>query len=66
MSNMDVIVAATSGAAKLLGWEKNAGSLTRGKWADIIAVSGDPLKDIRATEKVEFVMKNGIIYRRDN
>ena len=66
MSNMDAIVAATSSAAKLLGWEKNAGSLTPGKWADIIDVPGDPLKDIRATEKVVFVMKNGVIYRRDN
>ena len=63
MSNMDVIVAATSGAARLLGWEKNAGSLTAGKWADIIAVSGDPLRDIRATEKVVFVMKNGMIFK---
>jgi imidazolonepropionase-like amidohydrolase len=64
MSNMDVIVAATSNAAKLLGWEKNVGSLTPGKWADIIAVSGDPLKDIRATEKVVFVMKNGVIFKQ--
>lgn len=64
MSNMEVLVAATSGAAKLLGWEKNAGSLASGKWADIIAVSGDPLKDIRATEKVVFVMKNGVIFKQ--
>jgi len=64
MSNMDAIVAATSSAAKLLGWEKNAGSLTPGKWADIIAVPGDPLKDIRATEKVVFVMKNGVIFKQ--
>ncbi len=54
MRNMDAIVAATSSAAKLLGWEKNIGSLTSGKWADIIAVSGDPLTDIRATEKGRF------------
>ena len=64
LSNMDAIVAATSSAAKLLGWEKNAGSLTPGKWADIIAVPGDPLKDIRATEKVVFVMKNGVIFKQ--
>lgn len=64
MSNMDAIVAATSSAAKLLGWEKNAGSLTPGKWADIIAVPGDPLKDISATEKVVFVMKNGVIFKQ--
>ncbi|HEX5964456.1 MAG TPA: amidohydrolase family protein [Pyrinomonadaceae bacterium] len=64
LSNMEAIVAATSSAAKLLGWEKNVGSLTTGKWADIIAVSGDPLKDIRATEKVVFVMKNGVIFKQ--
>ena len=44
MSNMDAIVAGTSSNAKLLGWEKNVGSLTPGKWADIVAVSGDPLQ----------------------
>jgi len=48
----------------LLGWDKNLGSLTPGKWADIVAVSGDPLKDIHNMEKVVFVMKNGIIYRQ--
>jgi imidazolonepropionase-like amidohydrolase len=64
MSNMDAIVAGTLNAAKLLGWEKNLGSLTAGKWADIVGVSGDPLKDIRATEKVVFVMKNGVIYKQ--
>ena len=64
MSNMDALVAATSSAAKLLGWEKNAGTLTPGKWADIVAVPGDPLKDIRATEKVVFVMKNGVVFKQ--
>lgn len=63
MSNMDALVTATSNAAKLLGWDKNVGSLTAGKWADIIAVTGDPLKDIRATEKVVFVMKNGVVFK---
>jgi imidazolonepropionase-like amidohydrolase len=63
MSNMDAIIAGTLNGAKLLGWDKNLGSLTPGKWADIVAVSGDPLKDIHATEKVVFVMKNGVVYR---
>lgn len=65
MSNMDSIMAGTLSAAKLLGWEKNLGSLSPGKWADIVAVSGDPLRDIHSMEKVVFVMKNGVVYRRD-
>jgi imidazolonepropionase-like amidohydrolase len=63
MSNMDAIVAGTSNAAKLLGWEKRVGSLTAGKWADIVAVSGDPLRDIENMQKVVFVMKNGVVYK---
>lgn len=64
MSNMDAIVAGTSSNAKLLGWEKHIGSLTTGKWADIVAVSGDPLRDIENVQKVVFVMKNGVVYKR--
>jgi imidazolonepropionase-like amidohydrolase len=64
LSNMDAIVAGTSNAAKLLGWEKNIGSLTAGKWADIVAVSGDPSKDIQDIQKVVFVMKNGVIHKQ--
>jgi imidazolonepropionase-like amidohydrolase len=63
MSNMDAIVAGTSNAAKLLGWDKKVGSLTAGRWADIVAVSGDPSKDIEDVQKVVFVMKNGVIYK---
>jgi len=65
MSNMQAIQAGTVNGAKLLGWDKNVGSLTPGKWADIVAVNGDPLKDIHAMEKVVFVMKNGVVYRQD-
>jgi imidazolonepropionase-like amidohydrolase len=65
LTNMQAIQAGTLNGAKLLGWDKNLGSLTAGKWADIVAVSGDPLKDIHAMEKVMFVMKNGVVYRRD-
>ena len=64
MSNMDAIVAGTSNGAKLLGWEKKIGSLTAGKWADIVAVSGDPSKDIQDIQKVVFVMKNGVVYKQ--
>jgi imidazolonepropionase-like amidohydrolase len=64
MSNMDSIIAGTLNAAKLLGWEKHVGSLQVGKWADIVAVSGDPLVDIHAMQNVTFVMKNGVVYRQ--
>jgi len=63
MSPMESIIAGTMNGAKLLGWDKNLGSLTPGKWADIVAVSGDPLKDIHNMEKVVFVMKNGVVYK---
>jgi imidazolonepropionase-like amidohydrolase len=61
---MDAIVAGTANSAKLLGWEKRVGTLTTGKWADIVAVTGDPSKDIQDIEKVAFVMKNGVIYKQ--
>jgi imidazolonepropionase-like amidohydrolase len=63
MTNMESIQAGTLSAATLLGWDKHLGSLTTGKWADIVAVSGDPLKDIHAMERVVFVMKNGVVYK---
>lgn len=62
MSNMDAIVAGTLNGAKLLGWDKHLGSLTAGKWADIVAVPGDPLANIENTQEVVFVMKNGVVY----
>src|SRR2546423_455270 len=65
LTNMQAIEAGTLNGAKLLGWDKNLGSLTVGKWADIVAVSGDPLKDIHAMERVVFVMKGGVVYRRE-
>ncbi|HKE59772.1 MAG TPA: amidohydrolase family protein [Pyrinomonadaceae bacterium] len=64
MSNMDALTAGTLNGARLLGWDKHLGSLTAGKWADIVAVPGDPLKDIHVTEKTVFVMKNGVIYKQ--
>jgi imidazolonepropionase-like amidohydrolase len=63
LTPMQSIVAGTMNAARLLGWDKNVGSLSAGKWADIVAVPGDPLKDIRAMERPIFVMKAGTIYK---
>jgi imidazolonepropionase-like amidohydrolase len=64
MSPMDAIVAGTMNGAKLLGWEKDTGSLTVGKWADIVAVPGNPLTNIRNMESTVFVMKDGVIYKQ--
>ena len=60
---MEAIVAGTSSAAKLLGWEKNVGTLAAGKWADVVAVPGDPLQDLTAMERTSFVMKDGKVYK---
>ena len=65
MSPMDAIVAGTLSGAKLLGWDKNIGSLTVGKFADIVAVPGDPLKDIHNMEKPSFVMKSGVVQKNN-
>jgi len=50
--------------AKLLGWQEEIGVLKPGYFADVIAVPGDPLQDISVLEKVKFVMKSGVIYRK--
>jgi imidazolonepropionase-like amidohydrolase len=52
-------------SAALLGLDKTLGTLESGKIADIVAVPGDPLQDITATEHVTFVMKEGKVYRND-
>ncbi len=63
MTPMQAIQAATSNAADLLGHANEVGSIKAGKHADLIAVSGDPLKDISLLERVEFVMKDGKVYK---
>jgi imidazolonepropionase-like amidohydrolase len=62
-SPMEAIRSATVNASDLIGRNNNAGSLEPGKWADLIAVQGDPLSDIRVLEKVVFVMKEGKVYK---
>ena len=65
MTPMQSIHTGTSVAAELLGWSDKAGTVEAGKWADLVAVSGDPLKDITELQKVKFVMKGGAVYKND-
>ena len=63
MSPMEAIQTGTVRAAEVLGWSDKLGTVEPGKWADIVAVSGDPLKDIKELQKVKFVMKAGVVYK---
>jgi len=63
MTPEQAIMSATSLTAELLGWEDKVGEIAPGKYADIIAVHGDPLDDISELEDVDFVMKGGIVYK---
>ena len=65
MSPAAALRAAGPAAADLLGLSDRSARSRTGKLADIVAVPGDPLADIRATEKVFFVMKDGKVYRND-
>jgi len=62
-SPMAAIVSATSLNAEIIGWQEDVGSLSAGKFADVIAVAGDPLADVSVLEHVGFVMKGGVTYR---
>ena len=63
MSPMQAIQSATISAADLMQWKDSVGSLTPGKYADIIAVEGDALADLRSFRKVGFVMKGGTVFK---
>src|SRR6266404_3276441 len=65
LTPLQAIQAATVNAADLLGWPGKVGSLEPGAWADIIAVEGDPLKDVTTLERVKFVMKGGEVIRNE-
>jgi imidazolonepropionase-like amidohydrolase len=65
LSPLGAIQAATINGAELLGWTKDAGTIEAGKFADIVAVNGDPLADIGVMERVVFVMKGGEVVKND-
>ena len=64
MTEKEAILSATLHASILLGEKENIGSISKGKLADIIAVSGNPLEDITYLESVDFVMKDGNVVKK--
>jgi len=60
---MDAILSATKTAAEIIGWSDRVGAIEPGKFADVIAVAGDPLRDITELQRVTFVMKGGRVYK---
>lgn len=64
MTPAQALRSATSTAAELLGWSDQVGTIENGKFADLVAVKGDPLKDITVLEKIDFVMKGGAVVKK--
>ncbi len=64
MTPIQSIQTATVHASKLLGWENNVGAIEAGKYADLIAVDGDPTKDVTELERVKWVMKGGAVFKK--
>ena len=64
MTPIQAIQAATINSAELLNWQADMGSIGKGKFADMVAVGSDPLKDIAVLESVDFVMKGGVVYKQ--
>jgi imidazolonepropionase-like amidohydrolase len=65
LTPLQAIQSATINDADLLGWSDRVGTLEPGKWADIIAVNGDPLQDVATLQNVKFVMKGGRVFRNE-
>ena len=65
MTPLQAIQSATVTDAELLGWSDKVGSIEAGKWADIIAVDGDPLQDVTVLQHVKFVMKGGQVFKSE-
>jgi len=63
MAPLAAIQSTTMNAADLLGWSDKVGSLDAGKWADIIAIDGNPVADVKLLQDVKFVMKAGVVYK---
>jgi imidazolonepropionase-like amidohydrolase len=65
MTPLQALRSATSVGAENIGWSDRVGSIEKGKYADIIAVAGNPAVDVTEMERVKFVMKGGQVYRND-
>jgi imidazolonepropionase-like amidohydrolase len=65
VSPLDILRAVTTNAAEMLGWQDRVGAVEPGKFADLVAVGGDPIADISELERVQFVMKDGQLVRND-
>jgi imidazolonepropionase-like amidohydrolase len=65
MPTLEVLRSATWNASELIGISDKTGSIEKGKWADIVAVEGDPVKDLEVMGKMKFVMKDGVVYRNE-
>src|SRR5271165_1425956 len=65
LTPLQAIQAATVNDADLLGWSDKIGTIEPGKWADMVAVDGDPLADVTTLERVKFVMKGGVVYKSE-
>ena len=65
MSPLAGIQTGTVNAADLMGWSDKVGTLEPGKWADVIAIDGDPLKDVKLLQHVAWVMKAGVVYKNE-
>jgi imidazolonepropionase-like amidohydrolase len=63
MTPLEAIRTATLSNAELVGWQDRVGAIEAGKYADLIAVEGDPLRDIHALQNVSFVMKGGRVVK---
>ena len=66
MAPMDAILAATRNGADLIGASDKIGTISAGHFADLVAVNGDPLKDISLLRHAPFVMKGGVVYRQND